>query len=166
MSHFRAVDASIDMLRCANCGKEYPHAVFTGEFDTSTDLLGTATSCEYNEVVIAEMTREEWDPYPDDIGRQLFEVRLAQDLNRTDLHVLKLLRIERHDPPLGLSPKEFRRQYVPPVAVYACPCCGQGESTETIEITPAEFQRRGGRITVVGPLKVLTNEGGPDSFVN
>lgn len=166
MSHVRVVDASIDILRCASCGKEYPHAVFTGEFDTSTDLLGSATSCVHNEAVIAEMTFEEWDPYPDDIGRQRFERRLAQLLNRPDLHVLKLLRIERHDPPPGLSPQEFRKQYVPPVAVYACPCCEQGESTKTIEITPAEFQRRGGCITVVGPLKVLANEGEPDSFVN
>lgn len=166
MNHFRVVDASIDILRCTSCGREYPHAEFTGESDTSTAFLGSATSCERNEVVIVEMTHEEYNLYANDIGRQEFERRLAQLINRTDLHVLKQLRIEKSIPLPGLSPHEFRKQYVPPVVVYACPCCRGGESIKTVEITPAEFQRRGGRIIVVGPLKVLANEGGTGSFVN
>ena len=81
--------------------------------------------------------------------------RIGAELGRHDLKMATVLRIESgNDMPAGTSFAEFRKAYRPPVLVYSCPCCGEGEATETEEFTVDGFAEIGGRILSVGELEI------------
>lgn len=151
MTQIRQVEGTVLTIRCRTCGEHYPHFEFSGDSDTLTDGLGSATSCEKKELVIAETTAAEDNFCTSGIVE--FEQRLARDLSRSDLHVIRLLRVERA-PTVGptSSLREFMKHYVPNTLVFSCPCCDGGEAVKIEELTPSDFQFLGGRITFVGRL--------------
>lgn len=150
----RLINGTVVRLQCAACGATFPHFRFTGDTDSDTDGLYSATSCTANELVIAEATPSEWN----EIGRgdgASAERNLAQQLGRTDLKIVHLLRVEDTNSAKGLSFAEFQKVYKPPVLIYTCPCCANGESRELEELTVARFKKSGGKIELIGPLRLL-----------
>lgn len=152
MKQLNRIEGSILRLRCMRCDRTFPHFRFSGDTDMVTAGLGSATSCAENEVVLAEMEPSEWNGFEAG-GAQAFEQRLSQELGRTDLRVILLLRVKARSPSArGLSFQEFRKQYQPPLLQYSCACCADGASTEVSELTVEEFRNSGGKVTLTGHL--------------
>lgn len=148
----RLVAGSVLRLRCQTCGAVFPHFLFSGEKDTDTAGLCSASSCDQNEVVIVEAEPSEWNDL-ERTGATAIERRLAQQLGRPDFRVLRLLRVEREAAPAaGVSFGDFKKGYKPPVLVYSCACCAKGESRAIDELTVGDFQESGGEILVTGRL--------------
>jgi hypothetical protein len=148
----RKVDGIVHRMQCRSCKSRYVSFVFSGETDIDTAGLGSAASCNREEVVIAAMLPEEWNRY-DTYGRERFEARVAEETKRPDLRVAKLLRVEPRGPSAkGISFQEYAKVAKPPRLVYSCPCCGDGEATATEELEPDDFIARGGRIEFLGDL--------------
>lgn len=150
----RLINGTVVRLQCEACGAVFPHYGFTGETDADTDGLYSATSCAANELVIAEATPDEWN----EMGRgdgTLAERNLAQQLGRNDLKIVRLLRVEDTSSAKGLSFAEFQKVYKPPVLIYSCACCPNGESRAIEELSVVRFKKCGGRIELIGPFRLL-----------
>lgn len=148
----RFVDGKIWKLRCQTCGAVFPHFVFSGESDSLTDGLFSASSCKKNEVVIVEADSAEWSDFVR-AGAVGIEKRLARQLARDDLRILRLLRIEREKSAgAGLSFNDFKKAYKPPALIYSCVCCADGESSAIEEVAVNDFRNSGGQIIAVGRL--------------
>lgn len=152
MTPKRIVAGTILTLFCDACKARFPHFLFFGDDDIDTAGLCSASSCDKNEVVIFEATPTEWNDF-EKSGISEIETRLALELRRGDLRVLRLLKIERDkNIQTGLSFRDFKKKYVAPTVVYSCPCCPDGKSHALEELTLDEFQKSGGRITLTGRL--------------
>jgi hypothetical protein len=152
MTTKRIVSGTILELCCQACNATFPHFLFSGEDDIETAGLCSASTCKKNEVVVAEAEPTEWSTF-EQAGVLEIEKRLAQQLVRDDLRVLRLLRIEREEVVgAGMSFRDFKKSHKPAVLVYSCACCRDGESRATAEKTVDEFQASGGRIVVTGRL--------------
>ncbi|AXQ28018.1 hypothetical protein D0B54_04730 [Solimonas sp. K1W22B-7] len=146
------VTGSILRLRCQACGALFPHFQFSGERETEAGGLFSASSGKLDEVFIAEATEPEWKDF-DRAGATLAEQRLAQQLGREDLRVIRLLRIESAlTGGQGMSFADFKKSYRPPVMVYSCAGCGEGESKLVEEISVEEFQLAGGNVRLADGL--------------
>lgn len=146
----RIVDGTIVRLRCDACDSVFPHFLFSGEEDSDTAGLCSASSCGKDELVIVEAEPSEWN----DLNHTDAAVgnRIAEQLQRNDLKVVRLLRVERDSGATGLSFSDFRKSYKPPILIYSCACCANGESRAIDEVTVGDFQRAGGRIITTGRL--------------
>jgi hypothetical protein len=146
----RIVEGTILRLRCDACSSVFPHFLFSGEEDSDTAGLCSASSCEKDELVIAEAEPSEWN----DLAHTDAAVgsKIAEQLQRNDLKVVRLLRVERETGATGLSFSDFRKAYKPPTLIYSCACCANGESRAIEEITVEAFQKAGGRIITTGRL--------------
>lgn len=123
-----SLEGTILRLRCQACGAVFPHFQFSGERETETGGLFSASSGKADEVLVFEAKPEEWKDF-DRAGATLAEKRIAQELGRDDLRVIRLLRIESAlTTGQGMSFADFKKSYRPPVMVYSCACCAEGES--------------------------------------
>lgn len=163
MTAKRIVSGTILQLCCQACNATFPHFLFSGEDDTKTAGLCSASTCKKNEIVVAEAEPVEWNTF-EQAGAFEIEKRLARQLVRDDLRVLRLLRIEREDVAgTGISFRDFKKNHKPAVLVYSCACCRDGESRATEEKTVDEFQASGGRIFMTGRLILNATETGSAS---
>ena len=123
-----SVEGTTLSLRCQGCGAVFPHFQFSGERETETGGLFSASSGKADEVLLFEAKPEEWKDF-DRAGATLAEQRIARELGRDDLRVIRLLRIESAlTTGQGMSFADFKKSYRPPVMVYSCACCAEGES--------------------------------------
>nr|WP_295111555.1 hypothetical protein [uncultured Caulobacter sp.] len=146
----RRVEGYVLTLKCRRCGSKSPHAVFSGDTDMATDGLISLTSGERNELVVGELTAEEWtleENARDSAACQRVSVALA----RTDLRPVRVIRWENSQPIAGLPFALFRKAYKPPVGVYSCPKCG-GEAKSIAKQSWTEFMTSGGHIEPFGQL--------------
>jgi hypothetical protein len=60
-------------------------------------------------------------------------------------------------PPRGTSYAEFSKLYRPPILVYSCPCCDNGEATEIANYSVSDFIDLGGQVMVIGDLMLSSN---------
>lgn len=146
------VRGSVKLITCQTCGSKIP--LF--EFETETDVDGvglcSAARCNQMDLVIAEMTLDEWKSITTGELRQL-PLRLATEVGANDHHVLHIKRIDQEAlPAAGSSFSEFRKGYRPPSIIYECPCCDEGDGIETDELTISEFENLGGHIFSLGNL--------------
>ncbi len=150
----RKISGDVQKVRCGTCGSVFHNFLFSGEDDSETAGLCSASRRNIADVVIAEATSDEWGAFEGN-GLSLLEVRLADTLNLTGLKVLRLLRVEQSG---GVAEKtsfkDFLQTYKPPTLVYACPACSQGEAHVIGECTIDEFKACGGKLTVVGDLSI------------
>lgn len=152
MDKQRKIAGTVLKLRCTHCAATFPHFLFAGEGDTDTDGLCSASSCEQNELVLGELELDEWNDFENN-GALHFEKRLSEQLGRHDLKTVRLLRVEKtENSGIGMNFRDFRNAYKPPVLVFSCACCTEGESRATEEITVDDFQRLGGKISPIGRL--------------
>ena len=152
MNQLRKVCGTVLKLRCAKCNQSFSHFRLMGEADTDTAGIGSVTSCEKNEIVIAEINTAEWNSLEAG-GALQFEKRISQQLGRDDLRVLRLLRVEQpHQIASGISFKEFQKKFVQPLLVFSCIYCTDGESISVAEESIEEFRRSGGQVSILTPL--------------
>lgn len=143
----KVVHGSVAIVTCRSCRASLPLFEFEMESDTGAVGLCSAGRCNSLDIVIAETTLDEWKAMQSGELSTL-PLRLS---GFPDFHVLHIKRIEQSpDPQAGISFYEFRNIYKPPVIVYACPCCTDGEAVKTQEVTIPEFEKRGGHIVAVG----------------
>jgi hypothetical protein len=156
MTDKRKVFGTIKMLECTSCEVTLPVAAFEGEADTDTIGLCSAGKCNGLEVAIAEATPTEWSSLAAGSVSHLQD-RIGAELGRDDLRVATVLRVEQgNEIPAGTSFAAFREAYRPPLLVYSCPCCGEGEAKEIEEFTVDAFIALGGGILSVGALEIET----------
>lgn len=159
MNDLRIVHGSVKMIHCRICESTIPIFVFEGEADVDTMGLCSAGSCERFDVAVLEAEPDEWNDLAS--GRpEVLQSRIANELGRSDLRILKVLKMEEAgEVPAGTSFAEFRKLYRPPIVVYECPCCSVGEAREHSELTISSFNEIGGRIFTVGRLAIEGAEG-------
>lgn len=152
MIDHRTVDGSILRMKCDRCGKTFAHFQFEGEADVDTEGLCSASVCGDTEVAIIEALPDEWDDLQ--LGKaEKIEKRLALELGRDDFRILNLIRAEKKEITKGrVSFLDFKKRYEPPVMVYSCPCCVDGEARAVQEATVGAFKKAGGNIITVGRL--------------
>ncbi|MDM4769254.1 hypothetical protein [Solimonas sp. SE-A11] len=142
----QTVSGTILRLRCQGCGAVFPHFQFSGERETESGGLFSASSGQADEVFIAEAMADEWKDF-DGAGATRAEQRLALELGRGDLRVIRLLRIESAlTAGQGMSFADFKKSYRPPVMVYSCAACEAGRSRVVGECSLDDFANAGGCI--------------------
>jgi len=137
------VECSVSILRCSECGEHWPNMTFSGDTDMVTAGLGSLSSRALNELVIAELSPHE---FTDTTGQALGE-RISNQLGRTDLRSIRLLRSEQAPIAAGTSFQQFREKYEPPRLVFVCPDCEGGEATEIASVSLDAFKAQGGKLT-------------------
>jgi hypothetical protein len=148
------IEGSVSILRCSECGEDWPQVTFSGDTDMTTSGLASLSSHVCNEVVIAEMSASE---FADTTGRVL-EERINRQLRRSDLRSIQVLRSEPAPIADGLSFQEFRKVYEPPRLVFACPDCDEGEGTKIASLSPAAFIAQGGKVTNLTERELRSDE--------
>lgn len=131
----RSVPGTVLRLRCQACGAVFPHFQFSGERETTSGGLFSASSGRTDEVFVLEATPEEWKDF-DRAGAALAEQRIARETSRDDLRVIRLLRIESAlSAGREMSLAQFKAAYRPPVMLYSCACCEAGEARAIESLT-------------------------------
>jgi hypothetical protein len=150
----RAIHGSVRIVTCRACQSNVPLFELEAESDTDTVGLCSAARCNSLDLVLSETTLEEWKAAQSREVPSLLS-RLSDLSGVKDLHILRIKRVEQNPkPPAGVPFSEFKKLYKPPVVIYACPCCVDGEATETREVPISEFEEMGGRIVALGNLVV------------
>lgn len=147
----REVTGTILRLRCEACGSVFPHFLFFGDSDSSTAGLCSASRCRKDEVVIAEVDSSEWGALASAESSSI-EARLMKEFSVADLKVVRLLKVQHGASAAGLSFGDFRKEYKPPIQVYSCVCCGNGEARSIEAVAVRKFEDSGGRILLSGRL--------------
>jgi hypothetical protein len=152
------VSGSVLLLGCHACSRVYPHFVLEGETDMQTQGIATLVSFDRAEVLIAELSVEDFSMGAEK-GLDALASRLSREFDRDDLRAVHLLRVERtlasHS---SGSFQKFLKSYVPPRLVFSCPCCGGGECTSISEMSVADFRRSGGEVRLFGDLVLGAEE--------
>ena len=151
---------SVKIVVCQNCGERSPVFEFDSEMDTDNIGLCSASRCGEKNLVVAELTYEEWKDLRAE-NLPFLPDRAIQGLANRDYNITRILRNEQPKlPPADLPFAEFRKQYKGPTAYYSCPCCESGEASLVEELTVPEFQARGGALLILGNIS-FDGEGQP-----
>lgn len=134
----------VECLRCESCRREFPQVVFTGDTDMLTAGLASLTALTHNEVVLARLTGAEYNLGK--AGASLFQDRIALQLSRTDLALVKIKRWET----FTKKPKIVRFGFplTEMIGVYECLYCPEGEARTFKTLNAERFEAKGGLITV------------------
>jgi len=116
----------VHKLRCSRCGETVFTAIFA---DQPSDGLVALTNINAPELVVDELTSEEYSSSNPD---PLVEERVARELGRQDLRVVRFLRADDPSRPHHLT--------------YRCPHC-QGEAATEERLTVTQYKETGGVIT-------------------
>ena len=150
----RAIHGSVKIVTCRACQSSVPLFELEAESDTDTVGLCSAARCNSLDLVLSETALEEWQAAQSGEVPSLLS-RLSDLSGVKDLHILRIKRVEQSpDLPAGVPFSQFKKLYKPPVVIYACPCCLDGEASETREVLLSEFEEMGGRIVALGNLVV------------
>ena len=148
----RIVQGYVNKISCRACSAVSYVFVFSGDTDMVTSGLAFLTSIKTKELVLYEMTTEEWNNYLD---QSAAKDRISNLLKRDDLRVARYLGAEKNGPDLkGLSFQEFQKQYIPPTIIYACPICEIGEAPCIQKRSIAEYNKDGGHILCIKLLLI------------
>lgn len=148
MKHVRG---SVRLLFCDKCGADFPIFDYEVESDTETIGLYSAGTCDGENLLLIDLSLEEWRAAQDGSLKEL-PSRYAQAIEG-DYRLTHILRVEQATiPPAGNSFADFKRHYRAPKVVYLCPCCGEGESVTKSEILASDYMKAGGKIIATDPL--------------
>ncbi|KAA9001324.1 hypothetical protein FJU30_08900 [Affinibrenneria salicis] len=144
----RKIYDGILWLHSAATGKTFPTVRFSADVDWLTDGWIALTSRENNEIVVTELTAEEYLCAAADLaGFIQAEARINQALTRSDLRCVWLIRAEESVPAAqGLSFQTYRQRYTPPRLFYRDIFSPDAEARQTASETLAAFERAGGRV--------------------
>lgn len=146
----RWIEASISILKCNQSDHTTPHITFCGDTDMVTAGLASLSSVITDEIVVAELKPAE---LTDETGKD-FETRINELLGRDDLRFIRLSCVEAGPAPAGRSFQDFRNAYTAPRLIFACPRCDGGEAVSTKTEAPSDFQRAGGKLTVLTAVEL------------
>jgi hypothetical protein len=135
-------EATVLWLR--DCSGLFPHVVFSGDSDASTEGWLSLTASSRQEVVIARLTPTESQAGHFSIPAAL--TRISAVLGRRDLHAVHLVRAEPAPSAKGVSFGAYRQVAGRSRLVYSA-LSGAGESIPEREESIAEFQANGGIFT-------------------
>jgi len=138
------IGITINWCRSSTTGREFPVVVLSADTDMITAGLFSLTSVEKREVVIAELTADEYNSGKE--GMINFENRINRELGRNDLRFTCIARVEESVKAKGLSFKSFTRSYKPPILYYRDIFDRSGEATVVRKETENAFVAAGGRI--------------------
>lgn len=130
---------------------------FAGDTDQDTDGLISASCCRNPKVVVAEAIGLEWNLLGAGDAQPALD-RLGRESGLTDLRMPMMIRTENgFTPPRGTSYAEFSKLYKPPILVYSCPCCDNGEAIEIANYSVPDFIDHGGQVLVIGDLMLSSD---------
>lgn len=147
----RLVEGEIELLSCKTCGVTTPHFVFSGDSDQETDGLFSTSLPGAMIVVLAEFTSAEHLMVSRGDHASVLE-RVERESGVDGLRTSRFLRTEGGVALKGRSFAEFRKQYVRPDVVYACPSCLDGEAVSVRAIGVDAFVEEGGRVIALGGI--------------
>ena len=112
-------DGTIQWLSSTATGKTFPNLVFRGDVDFVTSGLVALTSTSKTEIVATTFQPEEVYLHDRPEFAERCEERINQELERTDLRIVSLLRTES-DPidAAGMSFQEYQARVKPPRLFY------------------------------------------------
>ena len=146
------IDGYVDKLKCRACELVAHTFVYKGDTDMATAGLASLSSIVVNELVLFEMTGDEWSDYANQTAAK---ARISTLLRRDDLRTVKFLRAEKNNSVgKGRSFKEFRKQYQPPNLIFTCPNCETGEAISFQKQTITEYKNDGGSIVCLNDLLI------------
>ncbi len=122
----------------------FPHALFGGDTDASTDGWVSFTARSRQEVVVASLTPTEWNS--GESGIQSALARVNANLGRNDLVPIRLLSVGERASAKGVSFAQFRPAKPSP-PLYSALCEGESAAqvrSESLE----EFEGNGGKFTL------------------
>lgn len=155
MNHKKIVRGVVKMITCLDCGSSIPLFEFYSETDNDAVGLCSAALCNGTEIVIAEVTLDEWKKIY--LGESLrLPSQICGDTYLKNLHILHIKRVEEcPNPTPGMLFSEYRKIYKPPVTIYFCPCCVGSDAVESQEFSVSKYKEMGGRITTLGNIEVV-----------
>lgn len=143
------IEGTISLLQCEEQGHSTPHLTLSGNTDMVTNGIASLSSVIADEIVVANLSASEIE----DRAGQNFEARINSLLHRDDLRFVQLRRVEEITLPAGLTFQAYRKAFVPPRLVFACPRCGADAIAVRTE-SPTEYKRNGGTLTVMADLEL------------
>lgn len=135
-------------------GKQFPIIQFSGDTDMVTAGWVSLTSVEKHEIVVTQMSGEEYrETATNPLEYQRVELRVNQLLNRTDLKIAWLAQVESDITGVqGSSFQEFRKAYRPPKLFYR-DIFGEGAVATVASIATLEqFEDTGGSFVILDEL--------------
>lgn len=127
--------------------KPFPIVQFSGDTDMVTEGWASFTSVEDPEIVIAQLTGEEYRAtFKGTEGYVFAEQRVNQTLGRSDLKCSWLVRIEKPEKVASFVAFYRDRQ---PTLVYRDILCNEGVAREIARVSLAEFECSGGKFSVL-----------------
>ena len=127
-------------------GRRFPMAQFSADTDMATAGWVSLTSIASHEIVVAQMTAEEYNA-GEPFEYTLLENRINAALHRADLRVPWLVQVEERGPEAtGLSFQDFSKAYRPPRLLYR-DIFAEGSLAEKVsEMSRESFERGGGKL--------------------
>jgi hypothetical protein len=138
-------------LESESTGKQFPAALFSGDTDVITAGRVALTSVDMHEVVVTELTAEEYRTTANGSSGYLqVEERMNAALGRADLKCPWFVRAEQPGTSgKGLSFQEFRNVYRPSVIYYRDILQLDGVAREVSRVSLSQFEQSGGKLVVV-----------------
>ena len=139
-------------LQSQKTGRRFPIVQFSADTDMATDGWVSLTSVERSDVVVTQLTNEEYrSTAAGAVGGYLqLEERVNAALHRNDLRHSWLVRVEEKGPSgMGLSFQEFRKVYQPPKLFYRDILSAGGVAEEISRVSRSQFEREGGSVVVL-----------------
>jgi len=138
-------------LESHSTGRRFPTVLFSADTDMATAGWESLTSISRHEVVVTQLTAEEFRATARDPSTYVqVENRVNATLGRDDLRVPWLVRVEERGPQgAGLSFQEFRKVYRPPRLLYRDILALDSLAEEQSRVSREEFEGSGGRLVVL-----------------
>nr|WP_315472815.1 hypothetical protein [uncultured Undibacterium sp.] len=138
-------------LKSENTDKQFPCVLFSADTDMATASWVAFSSIEKHEIVVAELTEEEYLATAHSTSGYLqAEKRINAALNRTDLKCPWFVRREESDPNgKELSFQEFIKVYRPPVIYYRDIFQSNDVAREVSRVSLSQFEHAGGKLVVL-----------------
>ncbi|KAG8152818.1 hypothetical protein [Burkholderia catarinensis] len=138
-------------LQSNTSAKQFPIVEFCADTDMATLGWVSLTSTDRPEIVVTQVTAEEFRAIangPD--GYLAVERRVNAALKRSDLKCSWLARVEEVTPTAkGLSFQEFRKAYQPPKLSFRDILHPDSLAREVSRTTRSEFERNGGKVVIL-----------------
>ena len=138
-------------LKSESTGKQFPAVLFSGDTDVVTAGWVALTSLEKHEVVVTELTAEEYCATANGTSGYLqVEKRMNAVLGRADLKCPWFVCAEQSSSNAnGLSFQEFRKVYRPAVIYYRDIFKPDETAREVSRVSLSQFEQAGGKLVVV-----------------
>ncbi|WP_174929140.1 hypothetical protein [Burkholderia lata] len=142
---------TIVWLQSNTSAKQFPIVEFSADTDMATLGWVSLTSTARPEIVVTQVTAEEFRAIADGPdGYLAVEHRVNAALERSDLKCSWLARVEKVTPSVqGLSFQEFRNAYQPLELSFRDILHSDSLAREVSRTTRSEFERNGGKVIIL-----------------